>query len=64
MGLGNPLKAEAVKDLLKINHSDIPLLQETKIEYEALLSISRNKWNKKAGISVSAWGTSGGLATL
>ena len=63
-GLGNPLKAEAIKDLLKMNPLDILLLQETKIEDEALLSISRTKWNKKAGIVVSARGTSGGLATL
>ena len=53
-GLGNPLKAEAVKDLLKMNPSDILLLQETNIEDKALLSISRSKWNKKAGVGVSA----------
>ena len=63
-GLGNPLNVEAVKDLLKMNPSDILLLQETKIEDEALLSISRSKWNKKVGIVVSARGTSGGLAIL
>ena len=63
-GLRNPLKAEVVKDLLKMNPSDILLLQETKIEDEALLSIGRTKWNKHAEIAVSAWGTSGGLATL
>ena len=63
-GLGNPLKAEVVKELLKMNPSDILLVQETKIEDEALLSISRTKWNKKAGIVVSAWGTSCGLTTL
>ena len=59
-GLGNPLKAEAVKDLFKIEPSDILLLQETKIEEEALLSISKSKWNKNAGKAVSACGTSGG----
>ena len=63
-GLENPLKAKAIKDLLKMNPSDILVLQETKIEDEALLSISRNKKDKKVGIVVSARGTSGGLATL
>jgi exonuclease III len=40
------------------------MLQETKIEGEALLEISRTKWNKRTGKAVSARGTSGGLATL
>ena len=43
---------------------DILLLQETKIEEEALLSISRLKWKKNEGMEVSARGTSRGLATL
>eukprot|EP00253_Pinus_taeda_P008362 PITA_08362 len=63
-GLGNPSKIEAVKDLLKVEPSDILMLQETKIEGQALLEVSRSKWNKKAGKAVSARGTSGGLATL
>eukprot|EP00253_Pinus_taeda_P004415 PITA_04415 len=40
------------------------MLQETKLEGQALLEISKSKWNKKAGKAVSARGTSGGLATL
>ena len=63
-GLGNPLKSEAVKDLLKMEPSDILLLQETKIEEEALLSINKSKWKKNAGVTVSARGTSRGLETL
>ena len=43
---------------------DILLLQETKIEEDVLLSISRTKWKKNAGKEVSARGTLGGLATL
>jgi len=43
---------------------DILLLQETKIEEDALLSLSRIKWNKNSGKAVSARGTSGALATL
>ena len=38
--LGNPLKAEAVKDLLRMETSDILLLQETKIEEDAIVSLS------------------------
>jgi len=62
--LGNPLKVEAVKDLLRMEISDILLLQETKIEEDALLSLSRTKWKKNSGKVVSARGTSRGLATL
>ena len=62
--MGNPLKDEAVKYLLKVNPSDIILIQEKKIEEDALLSISRDKWRKNASMVVSARGTYGGLATL
>ena len=62
--LGNPAKAEPVKNLLKMEPTDILLLQETKIEEAALLSISNLKWKKNTGVAVSARGTSRGLATL
>ena len=63
-GLGNPSKAEVVKDLLRIAYPDILLLQETKIEEDTLLSLSKNIWKKNAGKAMSARGSSGGLATL
>ena len=63
-GLGNPLKVEAVKDLLKMVLSEILLLQETKIEEEVLLLISKNKWKLTAGKVINARGSCGGLATL
>ena len=63
-GLGNPKKAEAVKDLLRMEPSDILLLQETKISEDALLLLSKTKWKNNFGKDVSARGTSGGLATL
>ena len=63
-GLGNPNKAEAIKDLLKIETADILMLQETKVEGEALLNISVNKWKFASGKAVSARGTAGGLGTL
>ena len=53
-GLGNLAKAKVVKDLLKMNPLDILLFQETKIEEDALLSISKSKWKKNASMAVSA----------
>ena len=58
------MKADAVKDLLKIEPSDILMIQETKIEGKTLLDISKKKWKKSAGIAVNSRGSSGGLATL
>ena len=46
-GLGNPLKVEAVKDLIKRASLDILLLQETKIEEENILSLSKTNWKKE-----------------
>ena len=63
-GLGNQTKAEAVKDLLKMVPSDIILLQETNIEEEALLMLSKSKWNLNSVKAVNARATFGGLATL
>ena len=63
-GLGNPSKAEAVKDLLKIDPPEMLLLQESKIEGDTLLEINNQKWKKNARKSISTRGSSGGLATL
>jgi len=63
-GLGTQPKIEAVKDLMKIEPSDILLLQETKIEGQSLMDISKSNWKKNEGIAVSSRGTSGGVATL
>jgi exonuclease III len=63
-GLGNPANIEAVKDLMKVEPADILMLQETKIEGEALLEINKHKWQKNTGKAISARGTFGGIATL
>ena len=63
-GLGNPFKADAVKDILRMVPSDILLLQETKVEEEVLLLLSKNKWKLNYRKEVIARGTCGGLATL
>ena len=39
-------------------------IQETRIEGETLLDLSKKKWKKNFGKAVSARSTSGGLATL
>jgi exonuclease III len=62
--LGNSTKIKAVKDLMKVEPADILMLQETKIEGEALLEISKNKWQKNTGKAISARGSSEGIATL
>jgi len=49
---------------MKAEPSDILMLQETKIEGQALLEISSSKWNKRASKAVNSRGTSEGLATL
>ena len=63
-GLGNPIKAEAVKDLMRMDCFDILLLQETKIEEDSLLLLSKPKWKMNAGKVFNARGTSGCLTTL
>ena len=63
-GLGNPFKVDAVKDLLRMVPSNILLLQETKVDEEVLLLLSKNKWKLNPVKALSARGTSGGLATL
>jgi len=63
-GLGTQPKIEAIKDLMKIEPTDILLLQETKIEGQALMEIDKSKWKKNAGKAISSRGSSGGVATL
>ena len=63
-GLGNPIKANAVKDLMRMVPSEILLLQETKVEEESLLLLRRSKWKLNSGKAVISRGTCGGLATL
>ena len=63
-GLGNPMKSEAVKDILKIESLEILMLKEIKIKGETLLDLSKQKWKKNAGKVVNARGTSRGMETL
>lgn len=61
--MGSSLKENAVRDLLKSEHPDILLLQETKItEQEFQNSMKRSKIY--VGIASSAAGASGGIGTI
>ena len=62
--LGYPIKAEAVKDLMRMDPPDSLFLQETKIEEESLLLLSKTKWKLNSRKVVSARGSFGVLATL
>ena len=59
--LGSPNKMKAVKDLLKMEPTNILLLKETKMGEESLLDMNRENWKKQGGC---ARGASNGLATL
>ena len=43
---------------------DVLLLQETKIDKDTLLSLSKKSWNKNVGLAVSAHGSAGGIALV
>eukprot|EP00253_Pinus_taeda_P031914 PITA_31914 len=61
--MGSSLKANAVRDLIKLEHPDFLLLQETKImdqEFQTSMKRSRNY----EGIAISAMGASGGIGTI
>ena len=62
--MGNPGKAEAIKDLLKMESTYILMLQETKIEGDSLLHTSSSKWKFDNGKEVSGRGTARGIGTL
>ena len=63
-GLGNPKKSEEVKDLMRMESIDILSLQETEIDKDTLLFLSKTKQNLNNGIVISARGTCGGLDTI
>ena len=63
-GLGSTIKEEAIRDLVRTMMPEVLLIQETKLEEEALLQASNAFWKKGPGRAVSARGASGGLATF
>ena len=61
--MGSSLKDNTVRDLIKSEHPDFLLLQETKIteqEFQNSLKSSRNY----EGLAMSANGASGGIGTI
>jgi exonuclease III len=63
-GLGNKLKEEALKDIIRMTMPEILLIQETKLEESDLLQASKTFWKKGQGKAVSARGASGGINTF
>ena len=63
-GLENSSKVEVVNNLIRMASPDVLLLQETKIDKDNLLSLSKKSWNKNVGLVVSAHGSAGGLALV
>lgn len=62
-GLGQPLKINALKDIIKQEKPKIILLQETNlggIDMDNIITIIRNY----QGVSVHSWAASGGMATM
>ena len=63
-GLGNRLKEEALKDIVRMYSPEILLIQETKLEDLLLLQASKAFWHKGQGRAVSAKGASGRIASF
>eukprot|EP00253_Pinus_taeda_P004106 PITA_04106 len=63
-GLGNKLKEDALKDIVRMYSPEILLIQETKLEETSLLHASKTFWRKGIGSVASARGASGGIATF
>ena len=51
-------------DLTSLHKPDIFLIQETKMEEDAFLQVSKKFWKKKGSAAISSRGASGGIGTL
>jgi exonuclease III len=58
-GMGSKVKEEATRSLLRREAPDILLIQETKMEDNEFLQISKNLWKGSSGQAVSARGALG-----
>jgi exonuclease III len=63
-GMGSKVKEEATRSLIRREAPDILLIQETKMEDNEFLQISKKFWKGSSGQAVSARGASGGLGSL
>ena len=63
-GLGSKSKEEAMSALSSLHQPDIFLIQETKMEEEAFLQVSKKFWKYKGKAAVSSRGASGGIGTM
>ena len=50
--------------LIRISQPDLLLIQETKLEKETFLQLSKKNWKKGGGLAVSSRGGSGGIGAL
>ena len=53
-----------MRSLIQISQPDLLLIQETKMEKETFLQLSKKNWKKGGGLVVSSRGASGGIGTL
>ena len=53
-----------MKYLISLDHPDILLIQETKMEKDTFLHVSAKFWKKGASVVINSRGASGGIGTL
>ena len=53
-----------MKDLIRLAHPDILLIQETKMEKDTFLQISAKFWKKGERTALNSRDSSGGIGTL
>ena len=63
-GLGSKIKEEAMSALSSLHQPDIFLIQETKMDEDAFLQVSKKFWKYKGKDAVSSRGDSGGIGTM
>ena len=63
-GLGSKVKEYSMRDLIWISQPDLLLIQETKLEKETFLQLSKKIWKKGGGLAIISRGSSGGIGTL
>jgi exonuclease III len=61
---GSRIKEDALKDIIETSKSEILLIQETNMEEQDFLNTTNEVWKERNGITVSARGALGGIATL
>ena len=63
-GFRRKKKEEALKDIIRTSKTNVILLQETKMDSQALLKTMQVVWRNSQGTAENARGASGGLGTV